>query len=113
VEFLPDSGHAVPRIRSDPAETTLQGEGGACSHTGEQFDVHPKLITSWKVQLDGGAADVFGPGGSDGTAQPEIDVKSLPRAESRRRRTIPKKRRRQLSAPLAGEQNACVRYRVW
>ena len=28
----------------------------------EQFDVHPNQITSWKAQLEGGAADVFGPG---------------------------------------------------
>ena len=27
----------------------------------EQFDVHPNQITSWKAQLEGGAADVFGP----------------------------------------------------
>jgi transposase len=25
----------------------------------EQFDVHPNQITSWKAQLEGGAADVF------------------------------------------------------
>jgi len=25
----------------------------------EQFGVHPNLITSWKAQLEGGAADVF------------------------------------------------------
>ena len=42
----------------------------------EQFDVHPNQITSWKAQLEGGAADVFGPGGSNG-AVPAIDVKSL------------------------------------
>jgi transposase-like protein len=28
----------------------------------EQFDVHPNQITTWKAQLVGGAADVFGPG---------------------------------------------------
>ena len=43
----------------------------------EQFDIHPNQITSWKAQLEGGAADVFGPGGGNGAAQPAIDVKSL------------------------------------
>jgi transposase-like protein len=43
----------------------------------EQFDVHPNQITSWKAQLEGGAADVFGAGGSNGAAQPAVDVKSL------------------------------------
>ena len=43
----------------------------------EQFDVHPNQITSWKAQLEGGAADVFGPGGGKGTGQPAVDVKSL------------------------------------
>ena len=39
----------------------------------EQFDVHPNQITTWKAQLENGAADIFGPK----TAQPAIDVKSL------------------------------------
>ena len=43
----------------------------------EQFDVYPNQITSWKAQLEGGAADIFGPGGSNGAAQPTVDVKSL------------------------------------
>ena len=41
----------------------------------EQFDVHPNQITSWKAQLEGGAADVFGP--SNGAVPPAVDVKSL------------------------------------
>ena len=36
----------------------------------EQFDVHPNQITSWKAQLEGGAADVFGPGSGNGAAHP-------------------------------------------
>jgi transposase-like protein len=43
----------------------------------EQFDVHPNQVTSWKAQLEGGAADVFGPGGGHAALQPTIDVKSL------------------------------------
>jgi len=44
----------------------------------EQFDVHPNQITSWKAQLEGGAAEVFGSGsGSAASALPAIDVKSL------------------------------------
>src|ERR1700747_1831257 len=42
----------------------------------EQFDIHPNQITSWKAQLEGGAADVFGPGGGKG-AEPVVDVKAL------------------------------------
>jgi transposase len=40
---------------------------------------HPpghRQITSWKVQLESGAADVFGPGGGT-AAQSAVDVKSL------------------------------------
>jgi transposase-like protein len=41
----------------------------------EQFDVHPNQ-TTWKTQLENGAADIFSPN-STATAQPAIDVKAL------------------------------------
>ena len=46
------------------------------SQLAEQFDVHPNQITSWKAQLEGGAATLFGPG-VGAAVQPSIDVKTL------------------------------------
>jgi hypothetical protein len=43
----------------------------------EQFDVYPNQITSWKAQLEGGAADVFGPGGSNGADAADGDRSAL------------------------------------
>ena len=43
----------------------------------EQFDVHPNQVTSWKAQLEGSAAGVFGPASGNAAAQPAVDVKSL------------------------------------
>ena len=42
----------------------------------EQFDVHPNQVTAWKVQLEGGASNVFGTG-SPAPVTPAVDVKSL------------------------------------
>jgi transposase-like protein len=56
------------------ALATIKGDR-TLAELAEQFDVHPNQITSWKAQLESGAADVFGPG--NGAAQPVIDVKSL------------------------------------
>ncbi|GGI31207.1 transposase [Bradyrhizobium guangdongense] len=58
------------------ALAALKGDG-TLAQLAEQFDVHPNQITSWKAQLEGGAADVFGPDGGSRIAEPTIDVKSL------------------------------------
>ena len=43
----------------------------------EQFDVHPNQVTTWKAQLEGGAAEVFDNGGGAARAEPTVDVKAL------------------------------------
>ncbi len=88
-----DSGHAVPSelgetmyrrprrnhtptFKAKVALAALKGDR-TLAQLAEQFDVHPNQITSWKAQLEEGAADVFGAGGGKGAAQPAVDVKSL------------------------------------
>jgi transposase len=41
-----------------------------------KFRPPPNQITTWKAQLENGAADIFSPNGT-ATVQPAIDVKSL------------------------------------
>jgi transposase len=93
VEFLPDNGRAVaresgetmtrrprwnhtPAFKAKVALAAVKGDR-TLAQLAEQFDVHPNQITSWKAQLEGGAADVFDLGGGNGAAQPAVDVKSL------------------------------------
>jgi transposase-like protein len=92
VEFLPDSGHADAResgetmkrrprrnhtaaFKAKVALAAIKGDR-TIVQIAEQFDVHPNQITQWKAQLESGAADVFGPGGSKVT-EPVVDVKGL------------------------------------
>ncbi len=79
MEFLPDSGHAMacdsgetmsrrprrnhtPAFKAKVALAAVKGDR-TLARLAEQFDVHPNQITSWKAQLESGAADVFGAGG--------------------------------------------------
>jgi transposase-like protein len=56
---------------------TIKGDK-TIAQLAEQFDVHANQITTWKDQLQQGAADVFGPGGGGtATSAPAVDVKSL------------------------------------
>jgi transposase len=92
VEFLPESGQDVcrtgesmtkrprrnhtPAFKAKVALAAIKGDR-TIAQLAEQFDVHPNQVTSWKTQLEGGAADVFGPGSGSGTTEPAVDVKSL------------------------------------
>src|SRR5665811_1497036 len=57
----------TPAFKAKVALAAIKGDR-TLTQLAEQFDVHPNQITSWKAQLEGGAADVFGPGGN-GAAQ--------------------------------------------
>jgi transposase-like protein len=66
----------TPTFKAKVALAALKGDR-TLAQLAEQFDVHANQITSWKAQLEEGAADVFGPGGGGTTTQPAVDVKSL------------------------------------
>ena len=65
----------TPAFKAKVALSAIKGDRTLAELAG-QFDVHPNQITSWKAQLEHGAADIFGRGGK-GSAPPAIDVKSL------------------------------------
>jgi transposase len=64
----------TPAFKAKVALAAIKGDR-TLAELAEQFDVHPNQITTWKAQLEGGAADVFGSG--NGAVPPAIDVKSL------------------------------------
>ena len=66
----------TPAFKAKVALAAIKGDR-TLAQLAEQFDVHPNQITSWKAQLEGGAVDVFGSGGSAKPASPVVDVKSL------------------------------------
>src|SRR5437660_769671 len=66
----------TPAFKAKVALAAIKGDR-TIAQLAEQFDVHANQITSWKAQLEGGAADVFGPGGGNGAEPPAVDVKSL------------------------------------
>ena len=65
----------TPAFKAKVALAALKNDR-TIAQLAEQFDVHPNQVTTWKAQLEGGAADVFGPGGGEAAA-PAVDVKSL------------------------------------
>ena len=64
-------------FKAKVAIAAIKGER-TIAQIAEQFDVHPNQVTTWKAQLEGGAADVFdGGNGSSAAAAPTVDVKQL------------------------------------
>ena len=55
----------TPAFKAKVALAAIKGDR-TLAQLAEQFDVHPNQITSWKAQLEGGAADVFGAGSGNG-----------------------------------------------
>ena len=66
----------TPAFKAKVALAAVKGDR-TLAQIAEQFDVHPNQVTSWKAQLEGGAADVFGPGSGHAVSQPAVDVKAL------------------------------------
>ena len=66
----------TPAFKAKVALAAIKGDR-TLAQLAEQFDVHPNQIASWKAQLEEGASDVFGSGGSGGGTPPAVDVKSL------------------------------------
>ena len=64
----------TPAFKAKVAIAAIKGDR-TLAELAEQFDVHPNQITTWKTQLEGGAADVFGSGKE--AKAPAVDVKSL------------------------------------
>ena len=66
----------TPAFKAKVALAAIKGDR-TLAQLAEQFDVHANQITTWKTQLEGGAADVFGSGGGPAPTMLAIDVKSL------------------------------------
>jgi transposase len=67
----------TPAFKAKVAMAAIKGDK-TIAQLAEQFDVHANQITTWKDQLQQGAADVFGPGGGGSApSAASVDVKSL------------------------------------
>ncbi len=66
-----------PAFKAKVAIAAIKGER-TIAQIAEQFDVHPNQVTTWKAQLESGAADVFdGGNGASASTAPPVAVKHL------------------------------------
>jgi transposase len=65
-----------PAFKAKVALAAIKGER-TIAQLSDQFDIHVSQITTWKEQLQEGAADVFGDGASDKSPAPKVDIKTL------------------------------------
>jgi len=63
-----------PSFKAKVAFAAIKGEK-TLAELAKQFDVHPNQVTAWKVQLQDGAATVFG--SERGNTEPAVDLKDL------------------------------------
>ena len=63
-------------FKAKVALAAIKGER-TIAQLADQFDIHVSQITTWKEQLQEGAADVFDASSGGKSPSPEIDIKSL------------------------------------
>jgi transposase len=66
----------TPAFKAKVALAAIKG-GRTLAQLAEQFDVHPNQITSWKAQIEEGAADVFGAGSGKGHETSQLPMRSF------------------------------------
>ena len=65
-----------PAFRAMVTLAAVKGEK-TLAELAQLYDVHPNQITTWRTQLQEGAAGVFGADNTAEAAEPAIDVKTL------------------------------------